>query len=64
MVSPAMRRYAAEVYRLQQDLPFVPLSALAEQAETSLQAASRMIRRLKDAGLIAHEPYQGVRLTP
>ncbi|NOZ28153.1 MAG: metal-dependent transcriptional regulator [Chloroflexi bacterium] len=59
-----MRRYAAEVYRLQQDLPFVPLSALAEQAETSLQAASRMIRRLKDAGLIAHEPYQGVRLTP
>ncbi|HEY63368.1 MAG TPA: metal-dependent transcriptional regulator [Caldilineae bacterium] len=58
-----MQRYIAEIYRLQQDLSFVPLSALAEQVNTSLQAASRMIRRLKGTGLVVHEPYQGVRLT-
>lgn len=59
-----MQRYAAEIYRLQEDHPYVPLSALAEHADVSLQAASRMIRRLKQAGLVEHEPYAGVRLTP
>ena len=37
---------------------------LAEQVDASLQATSRMIRRLKEAGLVVHEPYHGVRLTP
>ncbi|MFQ5859406.1 MAG: metal-dependent transcriptional regulator [Anaerolineae bacterium] len=64
MISPAMQRYAAEIHRLQQDHPYVPLSMLAEQVDVSLQAASRMIRRLKEAGLVVHEPYRGVRLTP
>mgnify|MGYP001067206553 CR=1 FL=1 len=64
ITSPAMQRYAAEIYRLQEDHAYVPLSLLAEQVDTSLQAASRMIRRLKEADLIIHEPYQGVRLTP
>ncbi len=63
-ISQAMQRYAAEIYRLQADHPYVTLSLLAEQTETSLQAASRMIRRLKDAGLVVHEPYRGVQLTP
>lgn len=63
VISPAMQRYAAEIYRLQEDNAYVPLSLLAEQVDTSLQAASRMIRRLKEADLIVHEPYQGVRLT-
>jgi len=64
MVSLAMQRYLAEIYRLQQDSAAVPLSALSEQADASLQATSRMLRRLKEAGLIMHTPYQGVRLTP
>lgn len=58
-----MQRYLAEIFRLQQDHEVVSLSMLAEHAETSLQAASRMIRRLKEMRLIDHEPYQGVRLT-
>lgn len=65
-VSNTMRRYAAEIYRLQQecdDDEFVGVSSLAEYVDASLQAVSRMIRRLKEAGLVIHEPYQGVRLT-
>lgn len=64
MISQAMQRYIAEIYRLQQDNAYVALSALAEQADVSLQAVSRMIRRLKKVGLVVHEPYQGVWLTP
>lgn len=64
MVSPAMQRYAAEIYRLQQDHPYVTLSMLGEHMYVSPQAISRMIRRLKQAGLVVHEPYRGVRLTP
>jgi DtxR family Mn-dependent transcriptional regulator len=59
-----MRSYAAELYRLQEDHTDVPLSVLAEEMTVSLQAASRMVRRLRQAGLIVHRPYHGVRLTP
>jgi DtxR family Mn-dependent transcriptional regulator len=58
-----MRRYAAEIYRLQQDLPQVPVSVLTEHIEASAQAASQMIRRLSEGGYLVHEPYRGVRLT-
>ena len=50
MSTPAMRRYAAEIYRLQQDLPFVGLSELAETVATSLQATSRMVGRMREKG--------------
>lgn len=66
-VSSAMQRYVAEIYRLQQECDedeYVGVSSLAEHVDASLQAVSRMIRRLKEAGLVIHEPYQGVRLTP
>lgn len=64
MISPGMQRYAAEIYRLQQDLPYVTLSTLCEHVNASPQAVSRMIRRLKNVSLVVHEPYRGVRLTP
>lgn len=63
MSTPAMKRYAAEIYRLQQDLPQVGLSDLAETAAASLQATSRMVARMKERGYLEHEPYRGVRLT-
>lgn len=61
--SAAMRRYAAEIYRLQQDLPQVPVSLLTEQVAASPQATAQMIRRLNEGGFLIHEPYRGVRLT-
>lgn len=62
-VSPAMRRYAAEIYRLQQDHEQVPLSLLSEQVDASAQAISTMVKRLNHSGYLVHEPYRGVRLT-
>lgn len=62
-VSPAMQRYAAEVFRIQQDVPQVSLSTLAEKVESSPQAIARMVRRLTDAGYATYTPYRGVRLT-
>lgn len=58
-----MQRYAAEVYRIQQDTPQVSLSHLAEHVESSPQAIARMVKRLTDSGFATYEPYRGVRLT-
>jgi DtxR family Mn-dependent transcriptional regulator len=62
-VSPAMRRYAAEIYRLQQDHEQVSLSLLSSHVEASAQAISTMVKRLNKNGFLVHEPYRGVRLT-
>lgn len=62
-VSPAMRRYAAEIYRLQYDHQQVPLSLLSSHIEASAQAISTMVKRLNKDGYLVHEPYRGVRLT-
>ena len=58
-----MRRYAAEIYRLQQDHDEVPLADIARHVETSPQAVSSMVKRLKKNGYLNHELYRGVRLT-
>ncbi len=62
--SPAMRRYAAEIYRLQEDHEQVSLSLLSSHVESSAQAISTMVKRLNKNGYLIHEPYRGVRLTP
>lgn len=58
-----MQRYAAEIYRLQQDQDLVSLSHLGNHVEASPQAVSTMVKRMKKNGYLAHEPYRGVRLT-
>ena len=62
--SPAMQRYAAEIYRLQQENEQVSLSLLSSHVESSAQAISSMVKRLNTNGYLVHEPYRGVRLTP
>lgn len=63
VVSAAMRRYAAEVFRLQQDHEQVSLSLLCVHVDASAQAVSTMVKRLTRNGFLVHEPYRGVRLT-
>jgi DtxR family Mn-dependent transcriptional regulator len=58
-----MQRYAAEIYRLQQDHEQVPLSLLSSHVDSSAQAISTMVKRLQKFGYLIHEPYRGVRLT-
>jgi DtxR family Mn-dependent transcriptional regulator len=62
-ISPAMRRYAAEIYRLQQDNEQVSLSLLSSHVDASAQAISTMVKRLNKSGYLIHEPYRGVKLT-
>lgn len=64
--STKMQDYLAEAYRIahHQGSPYVSTSALADVLDVSAPAVTRMVQRLKDAGYIEHEPYQGLMLTP
>jgi len=63
MATPAMQRYAAEIFRLQQDSAYVALNELSESANSSMQATARMVGRMKKLNYLEHELYRGVRLT-
>jgi DtxR family Mn-dependent transcriptional regulator len=64
--SAKMQDYLAEAYRIthNQQTPYVSTSALADVLDVSAPAVTRMVQRLKEAGYIEHEPYQGIYLTP
>lgn len=66
-LSRTMRDYLIEVYRLSdrgdgQD-NYIGTSALADLLDVSAPAVNRMVNKLKENGLLEHEPYQGIRLT-
>jgi DtxR family Mn-dependent transcriptional regulator len=58
-----MQRYAAEIYRLQQDHRLVSLSLLGLHMDASAQAIYTMVKRLNENGYLEHQPYRGVHLT-
>lgn len=62
-ISPVMREYLGEIYRLQATPEGVTTSALAEKLEVSPSAVVRMLRRLDQAGMLSHTPYKGISLT-
>ncbi len=66
-LSRTMRDYLAEIYRLadRADDPtsYIGTSALADLLDVSPPAVNRMVTRLRENGLLEHEPYQGIRLT-
>jgi DtxR family Mn-dependent transcriptional regulator len=66
-LSSTMRDYLAEVYRLSdregQPDGYVSTSALADLLDVSAPAVNRMVIKLREQGLLQHEPYQGIRLT-
>lgn len=63
-----MRDYLAEIYRLSDRGPesqqgYVSTSTLADILDVSAPAVNRMVTRLKELGMLEHEPYRGIRLT-
>ena len=62
-LSPVMREYLGEIYRLERSPEGVSTSALAERLEVSASAVARMLRRLDECGMLMHAPYQEVKLT-
>jgi DtxR family Mn-dependent transcriptional regulator len=64
-VSSAVQDYAKAIYSLSaHSSEPVTTSALAERLDVSPASASAMVKRLAHLGLVTHERYHGVRLTP
>jgi DtxR family Mn-dependent transcriptional regulator len=63
-VSPAMQDYLKAVYRLAQAGGTVTTQRLAEELGVSGPSVTNMVKRLAELGLLRHEPYRGVELTP
>ena len=62
--SSAVEDYAKAIYALQRQAGgAVTNNALAERLGVTPGSASAMVKRLQAMGLVAHEPYRGVRLT-
>ena len=61
--SPAVEDYAKAIYALEAQGE-VTTTALAERMRVTPGSVSAMLKKLDAAGLVAHEPYRGVRLTP
>lgn len=61
------RVYLSKVYRLADfaDTPrsYIGTSALADALMVTAPAVNRMVNRLKENGLLHHEPYKGIALT-
>ena len=65
-ISATMRDYLVEVYRLAErssEDGYVSTSSLADLLDVSAPAVNRMVTRLREMGLLLHEPYQGISLT-
>ncbi|HRL11364.1 MAG TPA: metal-dependent transcriptional regulator [Aggregatilineales bacterium] len=66
-ISAKMSDYLVEIYRLSErstdENAYISTSALADLLDVTAPAVNRMVTRLKDLGLLTHEPYQGIKLT-
>jgi DtxR family Mn-dependent transcriptional regulator len=63
-VSQAVQDYAKEIYGLERRTHgAVSTNALAERLGVSAASASAMLKKLDGLGIVAREPYHGVRLT-
>src|SRR3954449_13083572 len=62
--SVAIEDYAKAIYHLEGDgHDAVSTTELAERLHVTPGSVSAMMKRLDELGLVAHEPYKGVRLT-
>ncbi|QPC83809.1 metal-dependent transcriptional regulator [Phototrophicus methaneseepsis] len=67
-LSTKMRAYLAEIYNLADSEAdangYISTSTVADILNVSAPAVNRMVNRLKELGMLLHEPYQGIKLTP
>lgn len=68
LLSPTTREYLAQIYRLSDRIgdnaeAYVSTSALADLLDVSAPAVNRMVTKLREMGLLLHEPYHGISLT-
>jgi DtxR family Mn-dependent transcriptional regulator len=65
-ISSAIEDYAKAIYALQTRSAGAAVStnALAERLGVTAASASAMVKKLDGLGLVSHQPYRGVQLTP
>jgi DtxR family Mn-dependent transcriptional regulator len=64
-MSSAVEDYAKAIYALERRAEgAVSTNALADRLGVTPASASGMVKRLDEMGLVSHEPYRGVQLTP
>jgi DtxR family Mn-dependent transcriptional regulator len=64
VISSAVEDYAKAIYALQREDETVSTNALAARLGVTPASASAMVKKLGGLGLVRHEPYKGVTLTP
>jgi DtxR family transcriptional regulator, Mn-dependent transcriptional regulator len=64
VLSDAIQDYLKETYKLGVSGDRVTVTALARAVGVSAPSASTMLKKLAALGLLEHQPYRGVRLTP
>jgi len=64
VLTDAIQDYLKEIYKLGAGGGRVSTSALARQQRVSDASASAMVKKLAALGLVEHERYRGVTLTP
>jgi DtxR family Mn-dependent transcriptional regulator len=62
--SESVEEYVEGIYRLQREVDRVSTGEVAAYMCVSAGSATTMVKKLADLGLVQHEPYQGIRLTP
>lgn len=62
--STAVENYAKAIFSLQGEGAAVRTTDLADRLDVKPASVSTMLTRLESTGLVAREPYHGVRLTP
>lgn len=62
--SHAVEDYLKAVYKLQLASAPVSTTSLADELGRSAASVTNMVKGLAERGLLEHEPYHGVRLTP
>jgi DtxR family transcriptional regulator, Mn-dependent transcriptional regulator len=62
-MNTAVEDYAKAIFALEERAGTVTTTALAERLGLTAGSVSGMLKKLAAEGLVAHEPYRGVRLT-
>lgn len=63
-LSDALQDYLREIYKLQAEGPRVKTTTLARRMGVKPPSATAIVKKLAARGLVDHQPYRGVRLTP
>lgn len=63
-LSGPVEDYLKTIYELEREGEAASTNDIAVRLAISPASVSGMVRRLADQGLVSHEPYRGVRLTP